>query len=137
MPETPFPTTLVLPPKRRTPIQRIGCALALLIWFVVLLTPCFFIVMATQNEIAITLSDVPGHAFRIWLVNEADERGLAIAQPSLISSGDPNAVCLESHIRFALWMGSTSPADYCECYQRGSADAAWQFVSTQQGNCGS
>ncbi len=72
MSETPFPTTLVLPPKRRTPLQRVGCGLGLLIWCVLLLMPCFFIVMAVQNEITITFSDVPGHAFRIWLVNEAD-----------------------------------------------------------------
>lgn len=135
MSETPFPTTLILPPKRRTPLQRLGCAFGLLVWLLVLLTPCFLIVLAAQNEIAITLSDVPGHALRIWLVNEAEERGIAISRPNLVSQSDASQVCLQTRIDFVLWMGRGNPASYCECFTRESSNSLWQFVSTQQGNC--
>jgi hypothetical protein len=119
---------------RRSPIRRAGCIVLLVIWFGILLLPCFLIMLAVQGEITISTGGAPGQQTRLWLVSEPDERGLGISSASAIQSA-PDAVCVETSVRFYLWAGSSEPSVYCECYQRENADSAWASTTTTTAAC--
>jgi hypothetical protein len=121
-------------PPRRSPLRRLGCVVGLVIWFTVLLLPCFLLILATQSEITISTGSAPGQQTRLWLISEADERGLALSTTSAWQDGE-NALCVQTDVRFLLWAGSSEPLSYCECYQRGSAGEAWSFTESINGAC--
>jgi hypothetical protein len=124
----------VVPALPRNPIRRAGCILALVGWFAILLLPCFLIVLATQQEISITTGDAPGQQIRLWLISEADERGVALSTASVHQSTQ-NTICVQTDVRYMLWAGSSEPSTYCDCYERASADASWSFITTTSGVC--
>ena len=68
----------------RSPLRRLGCGCALLFWFLLLLSPCVFIVLATQGQITFSQGDLPGQELRIWLIQEAKEQGLGISTTSVL-----------------------------------------------------
>jgi hypothetical protein len=105
-----------------------------LIWFVLLLLPCFLIVLAVQQEIVISTGGAPGQQTRLWLISEADQRGLGISTTSTRQT-TPNAICVETNVHFYLWAGKSDPSSYCDCYQRESADSPWSQTSTAAGVC--
>lgn len=119
---------------RRRPLRRTGCILGLLIWFAILLLPCFLIVLAVQGEITLTTGSAPGQQTRLWLVSEPDERGLAVSSAAVTERGS-NALCVETSVRFYLWAGQAEPSLYCECYERTSADAPWTTTGTANAAC--
>ena len=121
-------------PPRRSPIRRAGCIVALVIWFVILLLPCFLIVLAVQQEIVITTGSAPGQELRLWLISEADERGLGLSSASVYQSS-ANALCVETNVHFLLWTGHSDPVLYCDCYQRASASAEWAQTDSTAGEC--
>jgi hypothetical protein len=121
-------------PRRPSPIRRAGCIVAVVIWFVILLLPCFLIVLAVQQEITISTGSVPGQQIRLWLISEAEARGLAISTASLHQTAD-NAACVQTDVRYFLWAGESEPSSYCECYQRVSANASWVSTSMASGAC--
>src|SRR5687768_10742622 len=104
--------TYVLPPKR-SPLRRLGCTIAVILWFIVLLTPCLCIVLASQGEIAIRLGDVPGQSFRLWLLSESHQRGLGISRPAIYTTEGENQVCLQIDVSFILWAGGAEATTYC------------------------
>jgi hypothetical protein len=122
------------PPRRRGPLRRAGCIVALIIWFAILLLPCFLIVLATQQEISITTGGAPGQQTRLWLISEAEQRGLALSTGTVHQSGD-NAICVQTNVNYYLWAGSSEPSVYCECYERENAEAEWSFTTSTQGAC--
>lgn len=126
---TPIPTTA----KPRSLLRRIGCSFGLIFWILLLLTPCFCLVLASQGEISIRLGDVPGQSFRIWLVNEARERGIAVAWPTLHSISQEGNLCLQIDVKFVLWMGQGNETSYCDCYAQ--LDNQWSLTSTLSGIC--
>jgi hypothetical protein len=126
--------TYVLPP-RRSPIRRLGCTIAVIIWFMVLLTPCLCIVLASQGEIAIRLGDLPGQSFRLWLLSESRQRGVGISRPSIHTAEDENQVCLQTDVSFMLWEGIAEATTYCECYTRPDNNVGWELLSNQQTAC--
>jgi hypothetical protein len=132
--EISITTELPLVLRRRSPLRRAGCIVALVIWFALLLLPCFLIVLAVQQEIIITTGSVPGQQTRLWLISEAEERGLAISTASIRQS-DENAVCVETDVHFMLWAGKADPTSYCDCYQRANASVPWSQASTASGAC--
>jgi hypothetical protein len=119
---------------RRSPLRRIGCTVALIVWFALLLVPYLLIIMATQGEITIAQGSLPGQQIRVWLIMEANERGLGVSSTSARQT-DPNAACVQTDTRFLLWSGSAEPLSYCECYARADADSLWTSVSTEAGVC--
>ncbi len=121
-------------PRRRSPIRRAGCIIVVVFWFLILLLPCFLIVLAVQQEIVISTGSAPGQQTRLWLISEAEERGLALSTTSTRQS-DENAVCVETDVRFYLWAGKSDPTSYCDCYQRENANASWSQASTASGAC--
>lgn len=134
--ETPTsePELLEDQPKRRSPIRRAGCIIGLLVWFLILLLPCFLIVLATQQEITITTGGAPGQQTRLWLISEAEQRGLALSTGTVQQSAD-NAICVQTSVNYYLWTGTSEPSMYCECYERENADAEWSFMTSTQGAC--
>lgn len=121
-------------PLRRSPIRRAGCTVAVILWFLILLTPCLCIVLATQGEITIATGSAPGQQMRLWLVSEADQRGIVLSTASIHQPSE-NAVCVQTDVRFFLWAGEADPTSYCECYGRSSSSEPWELVSTASGVC--
>ena len=113
-----------------------GCTIAVLIWFLILLIPCFLINLAVQQEITISTGDAPGQMTRLWLISEADQRGLGLSTAS-VHQTDPNDLCVQTNVRFILWMGHSDPTLYCDCYQRASADVSWSMTTTTPSECSS
>lgn len=120
--------------KRRSPLRRIGCTIALVLWFTLLLVPCFLIVMAVQGEIVITQGDLPGQQLRVWLIMEADQRGFGVSSATVYRDGDNNA-CVQTDTRFWLWEGEADPVSYCECYARADTESVWSPTGTESGVC--
>ena len=132
--ETPPATPVPIKPKRG-PLGRLGCALGLLVWIVLILSPCLLFTLATQGELTLALGSAPGQTARLWLVMEADERGIGLSTPSVQASGDGHALCVQTDVRYFLWQGRVEPSSYCECYRRANADAAWEAVTLNEGIC--
>ena len=113
--------------------RRIGCLLGLLVWLVVMLIPLLFIALAVRQEIVITQGDAPGQVLRIWLINEARHRGLGISTASVYADAPEEGVCVQTDVRFLLWMGESDPTSYCECYVR--AGDSLEFTGATEGQC--
>jgi hypothetical protein len=122
--EAPNEIAPVVKPKRRSPLRRIGCGILLVFWFALLLTPCFLITLAVQQEVRITTGPVPGQELRVWLIMEAETRGLGVSTGNVATQTE-TSLCLQTDIRYFLWQGSEAPVSYCECYQRSDASEAW------------
>ena len=131
----PLDASQALPKRKRGLLGRLGCALGLLVWLVLILSPCLVFTLATQGELVLNLGSAPSQTARAWLVMEADERGLGLSLPSVQPSADGNALCVQTDVRYLLWQGQTDSVSYCECYRRASADAPWDHVSTVEGVC--
>lgn len=126
--ETPQPKT------RRTPLQRLGCVVVLLVWLVMALIPCFAITLATQQEVIIPLGNAPTQQLRFWLVMNANQRGIGVANPSVMQANE-NALCVETTYNFHLWMGSAESGVSCDCYQCDAQDSAWRLMTTANSVC--
>lgn len=124
-----------IPLKPRSLLRRLGCGFILVIWFTLILSPCLCIVLATQGEITLQLSDVPGNSIRVWLVNEAHERGLGISRPTIRSSGDDNSVCVQTEVSFIFWEGTGEPTQFCDCYARPQGGGDWTLTGTPSDTC--
>lgn len=120
-------------PAPRSPARRIGCACGLLLWAVIMITPCLLFLLATQGQLSITLGGAPNQQARIWLVNEARVRGLALSWPTVHNIEGDTALCVQTETRFILWAGSGDPATFCECYTR--ASESWSAAESYSGSC--
>lgn len=132
-PQNP-PQPILIPPPRRSRLRRIGCTIAVIIWFAILLTPCFCLALASQGEISLQLGDLPGQSLRIWVLNESKQRGLGISRPTVFSSEASDDVCMQTDVSFVLWAGTAESSTFCECFAQ-SAGSAWEVISNQQGSC--
>ncbi len=110
----------------RRRLGRIGCGVLVVAWFLFLLTPCLVVVLVTQKEIVLTHSDVPNDDFRIWLISEPSQRGIAVSNSRRVSAAN-NAVCTLTDVRFIMWQGKGDPNHYCSCYTQ--QDSAWVSVA--------
>lgn len=137
------PQSEVTPPRpRRSTARRLGCGLALLFWFTLLLTPCALFYLAANGEIRLEHRDIPqphAHPFLlVSLVSEAENRGLRL-EASWIADADPveGMVCVETAVRFLLWQYSdgNQNVSFCDCYTRQDAQANWELVTTYGDAC--
>lgn len=119
--------------KRRPWYRRVGCLIGLFIWLTVMLIPCFFITLAFQQEIVITQGDAPNQVLRIWLINEARSRGLGVSNTTVYPDLQDEGLCVQTDVRFILWVGNSSPTSYCECFT--PADGNLTLSSVQPGQC--
>ena len=119
-------------PAPRHPLRRPGCVIALIIWFLVLLSPCFMIVLAVRGEISITTGGAPEQRARVWLIQEAGQSGIGLSNVDVQQTAD-DAICVQTNVNFLLWRGEAEPTQYCECYTQ--AESGWQATSVEQGSC--
>jgi hypothetical protein len=105
----------------------------LVIWAVLILSPCASILIATQRDITIPLGELPGQALRVWLIEEPTQRGIGISTPRLIGEVASGTACVEVSSRFILWMGQGEPTTICECYAR--QGESWEYLSGTAGIC--
>lgn len=108
--------------------------LAVVIWFLLLLTPCACFYFSVQQELTIPLGGAPGQALRIWLVMESRARGLGFSVGQ-VASETPTELCVQTTNRYLLWSGTGDDATYCECYARTDADQAWSYTGSTQTAC--
>ncbi len=118
--------------KSRSLLRRVGCGIGVVVWIILLVLPCLAIALISQGEIAIQLGNVPGQSFRVWLIQDATERGIGIARPSVHTNAD-SSICLQTDTSFLLWLGKGQATSYCECYAHNGGD--WKSVSAAQGTC--
>lgn len=123
------------PVRRRSPLRRLGCGILLVLWFLVLLTPCGLFMLASRGELTLDLGSAPGQSARIWLVMEPDERGIGLSLPTVHSGADADSMCVQTDVRYFLWQGEAEPLSYCDCYRRDDARADWIYLETLQGMC--
>src|SRR5260221_14161773 len=100
-------------------LSRIGCGLAVVLWFMLLTLPCFAVVLATQGEILLTHSDIPFDDFRAWLIQQPRQRGIAISDSHRVSAVDgSNSLCTVLGAPFILRDGQPVPSPHsCSCYK--------------------
>ena len=130
--------------KRRNPLLRAGCGLAVIIWFMLILTPCALFYLAANKEIRISFGDIPQPhehpLLLISLVSERSDRGLRIATSTVVTrAGDDTTACVQSDVRFVLWQSQAGDQNvtYCDCYDRDDTDSGWQLFETMSGSCSS
>ncbi len=120
---------------RRHRLRRFGCIVLLVVWFAILLLPCFMIALAVQGEIVLTQGDIPGQQIRFWLIMETRNRGIGISSASVIGDAETD-VCVQTTVNYVLWQGTENETSvYCECFTRDSSDAGWSLASTNAGVC--
>ena len=99
-------------------LRYLGYAALLLLWLVVILTPCFALTLAMRGELEWKRGDYDSD--RLWLIQERDQRGLGYHAQRLVSDGRASGgpLCVSSSVRFFFWEGGEEGAnnDYCECY---------------------
>lgn len=120
--------------KKRGPFARLGCALGLVIWAVLILSPCILVALAARGEISITTGDAPEQRLRIWLIMEAAERGVGISTASIHEQAN-GQTCVQTDASFLLWQGKADPVSYCECYQHETGSEDWIPTGTTPGKC--
>ncbi len=118
--------------RRRSPLRRPGCVLGIIIWFMLLLSPCIVVILASRGEVSISTGSAPEQHLRIWLVQEARQRGLGISTASVFEQ-DEDAICVQTNVSFLMWQGEGESSAYCECYQQ--SDSGWQTTSLEQNAC--
>ncbi|NDJ60979.1 MAG: hypothetical protein GYB67_07630 [Chloroflexi bacterium] len=121
------------PPRRRI-FRRFGCGLGLVLWIVLLFVPCALFTLAIQQEIVISQGSAPDQQIRIWLIMDADQRGLGVSSTSVQQSAE-HALCVQTDTRFLLWQGQEDPLTYCQCYARETGEAAWAYQGTHADAC--
>lgn len=135
--EIPEEPTIPPPPRRFRWLRRLGCTLLLVIWFTILLMPCFMLVLATQQQITISQGSLPDQYLRIWLIMEPAQRGLGISTTSVHPPKDANlpadSLCLQTNVNYLLWQGQGETSGYCECYHQ--EDTNWTPVATYSTTC--
>ncbi len=102
----------------RRRLRRTGCGLLLLLWFALLIIiPCGAFTLLTQSEIVITRSSIPDNSLRIWMVQDADQRGIGVANGYTVKES-AEAVCTATDIQFFLWKGKANSNHNCTCYAK-------------------
>lgn len=129
-------------PGKTSGLRRVGCGLAVILWFMLLLMPCVLFYLAANGEIRIWHDAVPDpHAhprLLLSLLSEKEDRGLRIEASSVFNpDADDLSTCVQTDVRFLLWesQGGNQDVTYCECYQRSNADAVWALSRTYANNC--
>lgn len=129
----------VVKTKKRTPLQRVGCAVLIIIWFVIMLIPMALIILAIEGNITVhhgrSVPDRHEHPrLQIRLITELDYRGFQITNSTLDQDSEAN-LCIQTNVRYILWQGDGEDAQFCDCYSRENPDRDWQFTGTTSGRC--
>jgi hypothetical protein len=131
----------VRPP--RSFLGRLGCILAAVVWGFILLLPAFLITLAVQDELGLwhggRIPDNEGHPLLLFkLLSDPDHpenEGISVTT-STVSRATETEMCLQTHVRYFLWVSEAEPASYCDCYTRADAEAEWAYAGSTSGACG-
>jgi hypothetical protein len=140
MSETVNNTRKPIIPQPETTLGKVGCGVALLFWFALLMLPCGMFWLATGGEVYIgqAVPDASEHPrFQLQLIADADNTGLRITR-SGISSQFEGELCLQTQVSYLLWNQEDEGDQgviYCDCYERESSDAQWMYTGTESGAC--
>lgn len=122
-------------------IGRIGCGIALIGWFALLLMPCALFYMASAGQITLHHANIPepdSHPLvQVQLVMEPRNRGFSVTSSQPISTSD-NAMCVQTEVRYLLWQSEADRSQnvtFCDCYERSSTEAEWSFTERVEGTC--
>lgn len=111
------------------------------VWFLILLLPCAFFVLATSGSIRLNHGAVPEPEthplFEMALIMSPEQRGLQLTR-SVLSSGDATNQCVETYVSYVLWQtdGTDASVVYCDCYTRSDPQAVWTLASAVYTACG-
>jgi hypothetical protein len=125
------PSPAPAPPGR---VRRIGCTTAVILWFLLLLTPCLCFYFSVQQEVTVPLGAAPGQSLRVWLVMEARTRGLGVSTGAVARESETE-LCVETTTSYLLWQGRPQNTVYCECYTREDSAQAWAYLGSTPGPC--
>jgi hypothetical protein len=137
---------MTIPPPPRGPIlpmprTRRGktfFALGLVIWFLLLMSPCALFWFASGGELILHHANIPDPVshplLQIGTISESDYRGLRITTSYVTTQTETN-MCVETHANYLLWRsrGESPNTAFCDCYAR--ANDTWQFTTTTSGVC--
>ncbi len=126
-------------PGKRSLIRRAGCAVLLIVWFLMLSLPLGFFILAIEGQITLAHgSDVPDRhehpRIQVRLVTEIDYRGLQFTNSTIDQQNDLT-LCVQTNVRYLLWQGEGETATFCDCYTRPDIADEWLFESTTTGQC--
>jgi hypothetical protein len=101
----------------RRRLRRLGCIVALVLWFAILMLPCIGFYLAVRGEITWDRSRFSYD--RLWLVREERQTGIALAHTQPIGPTDVDEVCTRTFVTIWLWSeGSFERTGYCDCERR-------------------
>ncbi|MBZ0291864.1 MAG: hypothetical protein K8L99_04780 [Anaerolineae bacterium] len=123
----PLEDTVVQVPPSRSLVRRLGCGLGLVLWALLLLSPCILITLAVRGEISIDTGSAPEQRFRMWLIMEANERGVGLSNGWVASAADP--LCIQTDVKFYLWEGEAEPVSFCKCYDDGDNPQLQEMIT--------
>jgi len=95
----------------------VGCLLSVLAGS--LCAGAFFLALWLSQRGEIAYSPEPFRVTRVWLLREAEGRGVGISTTRPLPGATERELCALTTVRFILF-GPSYPAadtDYCECYQ--------------------
>jgi hypothetical protein len=107
----------------RTWLRRAGYSAGCLVWLLIMCLPLFAFVLAVNGEMSWRRGEFAED--RLWLIQEADQRGLGYSRARLVSNGEPaagGAICVRTSVIFLLWRGSAEPVQFCECFAAGTRE---------------
>jgi hypothetical protein len=121
-------------PARRRRLPRPLLIILLVLWFLVLMIPCFCAVLAINQEFVIPTGSLPDQHVRIWLIMEAQSRGIGISSGSVASQEDLR-VCVTTSNSFVMWAGRGEAVSFCECFERDAQSDPWSLASVDSMAC--
>ncbi len=107
---------------QRSPIlrwmRRVGCFSMIVVWMLLMLSPCLLLTVIVRGEATLPLSDKPGHEIRLFKVFEDDVRGFGLSWGNTQEGNSKDNVCVKTQVRYFTWQGSGENVDFCLCYTR-------------------
>jgi hypothetical protein len=108
-------------------LRRLGCGLVIAVWLVVMLLPCLLVTLLVQKELVIKRSDIPEDEYRLFILENQDERGFGLSRGSIVTGGeDTGEVCIITRVNYLLWEGEAENKVYCDCYEKTAGE--WSAV---------
>lgn len=90
----------------------------IVVWMLLMLSPCLLLTVIVRGEATLPLSDKPGHEIRLFKVFEDDVRGFGLSWGNTQEGNSKDNVCVKTQVRYFTWQGSGENVDFCLCYTR-------------------
>ena len=95
-------------------LRRLAIVLLLLVWASVMAFPIFAVLLATQNQLQV--GEEQGRRLRLYLVQERAQEGIGIEWARPVAGTGDDAYCLQTSIRYLMWVGEGQNVTYCQCF---------------------